>query len=216
MYCEKCGAIIDEEAAFCKKCGAQNSAKFNAKNENAEPIIIAEKSIFFRNLWIVSYFILLLMSIGFIMLLAGMDAEVSLKLIEMKHSSFNYSKISMLEDQLKWLRSLLTPFIVFLVITNIMIGFTIAVKIIRIEGMRLLLTNEGVIGRIPGIIPGLFKDKSWNVLYQDITNAYVKKFGQKNGWIFIESKFNEKIFFCIRQPDYFLYRLNEQIKKAQQ
>ena len=213
MYCEKCGAEIDEEAAFCEICGAQNNIELHAKGEKVEPIIVAEKAIFTRNFYIVLIIIELLCSTILMVFLISVEEKASLRLTEMKYSSFdNYFKISKLEDQLESMRSIFTAVIVGNIIMVIISILGAIPKMIRIQNTCLLLTNVGVIGNTGDI----FSDKSLNVLYQEITNAYLKKEARKYGWIVIEIEFVEKYSFFIKEPGNFLYYLNKQMKKTQQ
>lgn len=222
MYCEKCGAEMDEEDVFCEKCGAQSHrqilnqpSSYNAqtyeKRENVIPIFVAEKAIATRNgIIVVAVLDALFSFLVCPLVLMSIEEKASSVLAEMKYSSFeSYIEISRLENKIA---SMHLIFIIIIVVCVVLALFTIAIDIfraIRIHNTILMLTNVGIVGNTGNV----FNNKSLNALFHEITNATLRKGARRYGWIDIEIEFVEKYSFFIKEPSNFLYYLNEQMKK---
>lgn len=230
MYCKECGAEIDSNSAFCDKCGEQNKAleitsedlkgymAVQVQTQKEKVVFSAGRALGTRNMYIIFAILEALFSFLILpMIFMFAENKVSLTLTEMKYSSLeSYYKISQLEDKLESMHSIFTVITVIMIALGLVTTLNLIAKAVRIHNTSLLLTNVGIVGNTGES----FGNKTLHAPYHEITNATVKKFGFGNiaqvkyGWVIIEIKWVEKYSFFIKEPNFFIFNLNEQ-KKAQ-
>lgn len=225
MYCEKCGAVIDDNAAFCEKCGVQiqstypnsnrpNKSLVDEQPQNEWTIYIGEQAIAYYKVLIISIVVTVILSIaGYVILFSikntfdGLIAE-----IEMKYNGYS-SYYQRIENEgvrtLQTFKNIFSLTLPILIICDIVSLVKFFISFITVKNTSLYLTNIGIVGNTGKP----FGTSILKARFSDIVCAEAKNCKNEYGWLVIDTKWGTKYTFILGNPSSFLHYLNEERKK---
>lgn len=219
MFCEKCGAEIEDNSVFCEKCGEKNKAGISQRqalgntigqiqSQQEEIVFGAEKATAYRNFLIVIAVVTALLGLVVLPIVRiSVENKYSEMILEAKYSSIDsYYNISRLQDEIDRVRPAFDTAMLIFAVLAITDVINVIINGIKIHRTVLYCTDLGVIGDTGGFTGVTFL----HVTFSQIRNTSAKRWIFGSGWITFETVWGVQYTFFIKNPHVFLYYYNMQ------
>ena len=222
MFCSKCGAEVEDDLAFCEKCGDKNKAGISKRqalgdsigqiqSQQEEIAFGAEKAVAYRNfLIVIAIAIMLLWLVVLPIVKVSIENKYTEMILEAKYSSIDASyNISHLQDELDSVRPGFDIVMIILAVLSVTDVINVIIICIKIHKTALYCTDFGVIGDVGGFAEVNFL----HATFSQVRDVRVRGWIFESGWIRFETVWGVQYTFFIKNPHAFLYRYNMQRHK---